>query len=290
VRLTQKAKACILALSPTVPGAVTVSGSTQLNLNGCDVASNSSTSDSLLMDGTAKLTTGCAFTVGEAVTTTGLTLTQCPEVKESSPPIIDPYASVAEPAVTGSCRNRNVGTPGGSTTLAPSENHPSGVKSMRFCNGLDVKGNVTFGPGLYIIEGGSLTINGGDLASSAVAELAGSGVTFYFTNGGVPRIGGNAKLQLSAPTSGPFAGILFFGSRDAAGVTHQIRGTSDSTLQGALYAPASKVDFSGNSKTTGGCTQIIGRLVTVSGDSRLGSSCETAGTQDIAIWSAKIVE
>lgn len=290
VRLEQKSKACILALSPTAPGAVTVSGSTELNLNGCDVASNSAAANSLLMDGTAKLTTGCAFAVGEAVTTSGLTLTECPEVKEYSPPITDPYETVEEPVVTGSCQNKNVGSPGGTTTLTPSENHPSGVKSMRFCNGLDVKGKVVFGPGLYIIENGDLSINGGDLASPDLAELASQGVTFYLTGGSSLKLSGNAKLDLSAPTSGPFAGILFFGSRSDTAVSHEITGTSDSTMRGAVYAPASEVAFKGNSTTSNGCTQVIGWEVTFTGNSSLQSTCDTAGTKDIVIYTSKLVE
>jgi hypothetical protein len=291
VQLTQKSKACILALSPTAPGAVTIAGSTELKLDGCDVASNSAAADSFLMDGsTAKISTGCVFVVGEAVTTTGLTLTECPNVKEYSPPIIDPYETVEEPIVTGSCNNKNVGSPGGTTTLTPSENHPSGVKSMRFCNGLDVKGKVVFQPGLYIIENGDFSINGGDLASPDIAELASQGVTFYLTGGSSLKLSGNAKLNLAAPTSGPFAGILFFGSRDGAGVSHEITGTSDSTMQGAVYAPASEVEFKGNSTTSNGCTQVIGWEVTFTGNSSLQSTCDSAGTKDIVIYTSKLVE
>lgn len=276
-------KACVLALAPTAPGAVTVSGSTNVNLQGCDIASNSNAADALLMSGSsATLSSGCAYTVGEAVTTAQLTLTQCAAVKEYAPVVRDPYASVPEPAAIGACRNRNVGTPTGTTTLEPVENHPSGVPSMRFCNGLDLKGNVTFKPGLYIIEGGDLTINGGDLSSAALSELNAPGVTFYLTNGAALKLGGNAALNLSAPTGGPFSGILFFGSRTNAGATQTISGTSASTLQGALYMPGSDVQFSGNSSVTNGCTQVVARTVTFTGNSSLGSGCEQLGARTIA--------
>lgn len=273
--------ACVLALSRTGSGAVTVAGSTSVNLDGCDVASNSNASDSFLLSGTASaMTAGCVYTVGRSSVATGLTLTKCAQVKEEAPVVRDPYASVAEPARAGTCLNKGVGTPNSTTSLTPTENHPSGVKVMRFCGGLDVKGNVQFGPGLYIIEGGDFTVNSGNIDSSAIASLTGSGATFYFTNGGRLRLGANAKLSLSAPTSGPYSGLLFFGSRSESGITHQINGAAGSTTDGAVYAPASHMSFSGNSKTTG-CLQVVARLVTFTGNSALKSNCEAAGTRDI---------
>jgi hypothetical protein len=46
--------------------------------------------------------------------------------------------------------------------------------------------------------------------------------------------------------------------------------------------PASNIKFTGNSSTTGGCTQVIGLTVTFIGNSSLGSSCDNAGTSTIA--------
>lgn len=283
-RITQTGSvACVLALSATAPGAVTVTGSTAVGLSGCDVASNSNAADAFLLSGSsAALAANCAFTVGRAITTSGLELTGCEAVQENAPSVRDPYADVAEPAVVGACRNRNVGSPNSSTTLTPTENHPSGMKSMRFCNGMDVKGQVTFEPGLYIIEGGDFTINSGNVDSSSLAVLSGGGVTFYLTNGARLRLGGNGVLTLSAPTNGPFSGILFFGSRGANDITHRLTGGHGSTTQGAAYMPVSHVEFRGNSKTTNGCTQIVGRRVTFTGNSSLRSDCEAAGTRDIA--------
>ncbi|WP_245525794.1 pilus assembly protein TadG-related protein [Mesorhizobium sp. M00.F.Ca.ET.216.01.1.1] len=277
-------KACVLALSKTKSGAVTVSGSTSVDLTNCNVASNSNAADSFLMSGsTAAIATDCVYTVGEAVTTAGLTLKQCAEVRDYAPTAIDPYASIAEPANVGTCRNKNVGSPGNSTTLTPSENHPSGVKAMRFCGGLDLKGKVTFAPGLYIIDGGTFTANGGDIGSTAGVQIVGSGVTFYFANNATAKLTGNLAISLSAPTSGPFSGLLFFGSRTATNVSHQVSGTSGSVLQGALYTPASAIEYKGNSAATDGCTQVIADTVTLTGNSTVQSTCENAGTRDVMV-------
>ncbi|MEC5290973.1 pilus assembly protein TadG-related protein [Aurantimonas sp. C2-6-R+9] len=279
-KINETARACILALSPSAPGAVTVSGSTSLSLTGCDVASNSNASDSFLMKGAATLSTGCIYSVGATVTTAALDLTDCDQPKEYAAAVADPYASVAEPVVQGTCQSKNVGKPNASTTLTPVENHPSGVAAMRFCNGLSIKGDVVFQPGLYIIEGGDFTVNGGSV-DPATAGLVGLGVTFYLTNGAGLKLGGNTRMNLSAPMSGPFSGILFFGGRDQTGITHTVAGTSDSILQGAVYMPAGDLKYRGNSSTGDGCTQIVGYTVDLSGNSTFESHCEEVGGSDI---------
>lgn len=281
-RVTESGSAaCILALSPTDAGAITVTGSTTVMLDGCDIASNSNAQDSLLMSGTsATLDMNCGYVVGQAVTTSGLSI-DCEQIREFAPVIRDPYADVEEPEAVGTCQNRNQGSPNRSTTLTASENHPSGVKSMRFCNGLDLKGDVTFGPGLYIIEAGDFTVNSGNVDSSSAASLGGEGVVFYLTGGARLRFASNSTLNFAAPSTGPFAGISFFGSRQASGVVNRINGSFGSTLQGAIYMPASEVEFTGNSRLNSGCTQVIGNKVTFTGNSSLRSQCAASGTRQI---------
>jgi Flp pilus assembly protein TadG len=281
--IVAQSKACVLALSRVAAGAVTVSGSTSVNLTGCDVAANSNAANAFLMSGSsAALSASCVYAVGGAVTTAGLTLNPCTAAKTEAPVVRDPYADVAEPSAIGACQNKNVGTPGGTTTLTPTDTQPSGVKSMRFCNGLDAKGTVTFSPGIYIIENGSLSFNGGDVNATSNVSLVGQGVTFYLRSGADLKLGGSVSLSLSAPTSGPYAGILFFGSRTSAGASQTVSGNSGSTLQGAVYMPSSAVTFTGSSSATGGCTQIVAATVTFTGNSNLKSDCAAAGTRVIA--------
>lgn len=273
---------CVLALSPTAAGAVTVTGSTAVTLTNCDVASDSNAATSFLMSGSgATLTAGCVYAVGEATTTAGLTLTSCSTVKINSPVVPDPYASVSEPSAVGPCENSRVGSPGNETTVTPTYNHPSGVRSMRFCNGLDVKGIVSFSPGLYIIENGDLTFNGGNSGATSAVTMQGSDVTFYVRAGARARLSGTVHLALAAPTSGSLSGILFFGSRTST-ASQTITGNTTSTLQGAIYMPASDVTFIGNSTTSNGCTQVVGLTVTFTGNSTVSADCTTAGTRQIA--------
>jgi hypothetical protein len=284
VRVDANSQACVLALAPTAPAAVKVAGSSSVTLNGCDVASNSNAADALSMDGSAKLTTDCVYTVGGAVTTSNLSLQKCTSAQTQAPRTIDPYADLEEPAASGTCHSQ--GSFNTDATLTPShQSHPSGLPVMRFCSGLKVTGGtITFKPGLYIIEGGDFAVNAG-------TTLTGTGVTFYFAKAAGLKLNGGATVNLSAPSTGPYSGLLFFGSRTSTVIANQVNGASGSTFDGAIYFPASGVEYAGRSGSTAGCTQIIGKTVTFTGNSEVTSDCQAKGTRPILTdRSIKIVE
>jgi Flp pilus assembly protein TadG len=267
--------ACVLALSPTANQAVSVSGSTDVSLLGCDVASDSNASDAFWMaNSSAKLATNCVYSVGGAISSSNLQLGGCTAPKENQPVVVDPYANVTEPSINIPCEaNTSL------SVLTPTYAHPSGVKAMRICGGLDIKKQVTFNPGLYIIDGGDLTLNGNGTATDA--GLTVQGATFFLTGNSTLKLTGNGSVNLQAPTTGPYAGILIFGSRSQTGLTYAIQGNTGSTTQGAIYAPTSAISFTGNSNTTNGCTQIIGLTVQFTGNSTLRSSCTTGNARPI---------
>jgi hypothetical protein len=277
VDASEASRACVVALSTTAARAISVTGASTLTLEGCDLASNSNDGDALYV--TSNATSGCAFSVGGAYTP-GLQLTQCDEVKENAPLVRDPYPHIAEPTFSAipceDVKGGGVGKPNDETRLTPEHPHESGVNAMRFCGDLDVKGTVTFEDGLYIVQG-TLKLT----SSNPESQLIGDGVTFYFPDGGEMRLTGTA-LDLAAPATGPFAGLLFFGSRSATTADHRIGGNNNSILTGAVYAPASAITISGNAGAIGGgCTQVIGDTVTFTGNSTLKTFCDDAGTIEI---------
>ncbi len=270
----QGSNACLLSLDPTVGGAVTVSGSSEVVFEGCDVATNSNDDQAFQMSGgSVQLSTGCVHSVGGVETTTGLTLTTCSAPRTEVPVVIDPYSDVEDPEVVGDCANGNLTD----VSVTPDTGHPLGVGSKHFCGGMSLTGSVNFAPGLYIVDGGTFKIN-------ASALVTGSGVTFFLTGGASLSYNGGATINLSAPTSGPLAGLLFYADRDDAGVAHKINGNTGSEFNGAIYMPSGDLDYSGNfSGGGGGCTQIVTRRVTFSGNSSLQVNCEAAGTRRIAV-------
>jgi len=130
--------------------------------------------------------------------------------------------------------------------------------------------NVTFRPGTYILAGGGLSVTGN-------STLTGSGVTFYNTTGlgGYAPINltGNETAHLSAPTSGPMEGILFFQDRAiASGSTGSVVvGNSNSTFDGALYFPTTSLSYVGNSSISG-YTLLVADTLSISGNATLGDN------------------
>lgn len=264
--LQQGLRACMLALDQNASEAIDITGSTTVTLNGCSIMSNSSASNALSIGGSGTLVTSCAGARGGVDDDGGMTLTSCPEARERMRRMEDPYADVPEPVVSGSCVHpTNFAGPSGAVHSA---------SPGRYCGGMNILRTVNFAPGVYIIDGGTLSAN-------STAVLNGTGVTFFLTNGARLDINGQAQLNLSAPTSGTYSGLLFFADRSGSSVSHVLNGTSSSTLTGAVYLPNDNLSYSGNNNSVSGCTQIIARTLDLTGNSGIGVNCQGAGVEDM---------
>jgi hypothetical protein len=277
--------ACMLALSATAPRAISITGSSSLNLENCDVASNSNAADGLYQ--TSSLTANCGYSVGGVVSTGALTLSGCDALRANASIARDPYADVPQPENFGPCAPNNIGHPTTVTTVVPVDPHPSGIPSIRFCGGLNFKGSLDLRPGIYILDGGETQFTGGTVGSASTPRITGTGVTFVLLNSQM-SFTGNVQLQLSAPESGALSGILFFGSRSSANtMSHTLNGAVGTFLNGAVYLPRANVTYSGRSQTVNGCTQIIANTITLTGASQLEANCDQAGTRPL--YSTEVV-
>ena len=101
---------------------------------------------------------------------------------------------------------------------------------------------------------------------------------------------GNSTTVLSAPTTGTYKGILFFGDRTGTG-TNKINGTNSSLLTGATYFPSQAVQYLGNFSGQGGCGQVIGDTVDWTGSTTVAVDCSAYGMSTIAAYTiVKLVE
>ncbi len=270
--------ACLLALDPSGAGAITVGGSADITFDGCDVATNSVAADAFLMNGgRAELTTGCVNSVGGVSPNGNLALQTCDRSRTEAPPIPDPYADVAQPPEEGDCAADNgIGANGSATTVVPSQTMPDGTAFEQYCGGLTVRGDTFFEPGLYIVDGGTFSINSN-------ASVSGDGVTFFLTGGASLSFNGTADVDFTAPASGPYSGLVFFGDRADSGISHTINGSAGSRLNGAVYLPSANLSYSGNFGGAGSCIQIVARRVEFTGNSELRGGCAAPGTRRIAV-------
>jgi hypothetical protein len=105
---------------------------------------------------------------------------------------------------------------------------------------IKVLNNVTMNPGTYVFTGNlDMTGNG---------SLNGTGVTLYFAapNGQLGGPGnGNTTLNLTAPTSGPYNGLLIYQDPNDTN-TAELNGTPISNFTGIVYMPNAELMLSGN--------------------------------------------
>lgn len=223
-RLVGGTPICVLALEKSQRNAVSLLNSARLTGDSCAVYSNSTSSSGVRAINSATMKTELTCTAGGFVGTSSnylpMPLTDCPEIE-------DPLADRPAPTV-GSCIANELEITSGTTTLSPGT----------YCDGLTITGtaNVTLRPGIYVIKGERLEISG-------MAQLAGKGVGFYLTGEDATfMFTPKTTIDLSAPVSGPLAGLLFFEDRNApSGRVHTIRSDDARTLIGTFYLPRGRL-------------------------------------------------
>jgi len=156
---------------------------------------------------------------------------------------------------------------------------------------MNLKGTVTLSAGVYIVAGSDFKVNSG-------AKVTGNGVTIILTNtnGGYfaqADLNGNATIQLSAPTSGPWAGVLFYQDRRAPisiTNTNNINGDASSKFKGVMYFPSQSVQMSGNATIVDSCLQVIAQTVTFTGNFTLPTACADPTLKKITGVQVSLVE
>jgi RHS repeat-associated protein len=268
--------ACLYALDPSASRAFQIAGA-QTVYTACGVVSESSASDAFEMEGSETLylrnhaqvsVVGGAQLNGQRVWDT-ISNAQSQPVRVTNPG--DPLASLVVPSsgtvVSFHPAYFDMNAKPANNTLQP------GV----YCGGLTI-GNTngttfTVSPGVYIMAGGGLVLN-------SQASVQGTGVTFYSTASSgwgcsssysfrPLTISGQVQANLSAPSSGPLAGILYFADRSACSTpgscVDQINGGSTAILNGALYAASDEIEFTGSNVS--GYTMLVADKIYINGNS-----------------------
>jgi Flp pilus assembly protein TadG len=330
----KKTDLCILALDGTNPSeahvgadanVLAVQGSATVNV-GCGVAVDSSNSYSLQAgSNAASLTATNVYLVGDMLPqsngyTPNITVTGCSNCDPVIPPnmvlkhqraVSDPYANRTVPA--HSCSTSTPISVG--ATLSPNMGNGSGTSGSIgvFCGGLTVPtvngvNTVTVECGTYVIAGGNLDFVGNKNVRQSTS--CSTGVTFILTNSSAgandyARInysGSNAgELVLTAPSSGPYGGLVFFQDRNAPAPSsseidnstncgggskqNKFAGQARIALTGALYFPSQTLCYAGgsNSDSDNKCTQIIAYNIIFTGTPYIKSQCEGVGIAAMSV-------
>jgi len=263
---------CVLGLQE-VNVAVLVSGNAEIILN-CGVAANAD----LRMNGTSAELTATSATITGEVTGFEQNLDVPPDAtEENADTTDDPYDDLEVPSPLPSN-----GTVSGSSTVT--------YTPGRYTSDIQITGDThVFEPGTYVLDGADLEITGG--------TVTGEGVTFIFTGSNPSNVGGmdlrgNGTIDFTAPSLGDYAGMVFFQDSTANGTAvNKFNGTSFFKIEGAFYFPNQEIEFQGDTTSFGGgCTQIVAKKVTFTGNSNLNFDCEGSGVRPIGAAKVALVE
>jgi Flp pilus assembly protein TadG len=267
---------CVQTLDTTPATSVSNAGIDGLNgatldLSQCGVQVNSTGVDALYLTGGASLLAKAVSVSGQINTNNGATITISSGGSQvtNAPTGVNPYAAVAIPA-PGTCTTQ-------STTITASQTLNAGT----FCGGLSISNGaaVTLNSGVYIMDHGNFSLQGGSLTGIGVTIVLTSSTGVY----GTAQIANGVTLTLTAPASGALSGIAIIQDSRApsTGSGSSVAGGAAMNITGALVFPSQIVSFSNGSSNASSCTQLIAYQVTFTGGAKFGNSCGGVGTSGI---------
>jgi Flp pilus assembly protein TadG len=231
----------IVGLAPTECKAITYQGNANTTVTGGGIFTNSKCDSSAFFNNSssAKLSAPCLQTVGGITYNPGALNIPPGCVNSGVSPI--PAPVYPNPTCDGPATKTGNVLSGGSV---PGNFPPAGVTVLN--------------PGIYCV--------GGNFQMNATETLTGHGVVIRVETGYV-RFNGSAHLDLSAPTSGPFVGLLLFLPEGNNSVV-EINGDNSSIFTGSIIAPSANISINGTG-ALGLNGQVIGWTVNLSGTSAI---------------------
>jgi hypothetical protein len=171
------------------------------------------------------------------------------------------------------------------TTLTSLTTSTTGYNSgdRSFCfNGLSINSPVTMNfaePTVLYINGST----GSGLSIGPHGSITGTNVTIVLTTitsnpttTATFNMNSSSVLNLTAPSSGPYAGILMYEDRRAPYRTTQFNGNSGSVLNGAFYFPSARFFYNGAADMAASCLQMVARQLDFNSGT-IGNHCPAGG-------------
>jgi hypothetical protein len=251
VKLTSTATAVgrsIIVLNPSASGALSMSGGATINVGGAVVVDSNSPS-AITLTGSGQVQASAIEVVGGIGHSSSTSF--IPGVTPLTSPLPDPFALLTGPSTTG-MTNYGAFSLGGTSSQTI---NPGIYTSIRVSN----SATLTMNPGVYIIEGGGFTVTSG-------GSVTGTGVMIYNAGSNYPNSGGtfggislngSGSFNLAAPTSGPYAGIVIFQSRENTRAL-SLGGGTIGGLSGAIYAANALLSLGGGGHLQNGL--VVGTL------------------------------
>ena len=240
---------CLLALNPTAKSALEAAGSSEVVADDCAIFSNSNDSDAIHARSSASIS--ASYICAHGGVRGAARMSPAPETGCTR--LADPLAALPTPTrwPPPHCDNTDGTFSGNMVQLNP------GV----YCGGINVTSGtkVRLRPGVYQLVDAPFR-------AASNTTVRGDGVVIHLRgSNGRLDLSGTPNLDLSAPTSGDHAGVVFYADRSQSGVTHNITGNVDMKIDGTLYAPTGRIEYTGNSRAA--ITMLIADTIRFNGNS-----------------------
>jgi hypothetical protein len=131
---------------------------------------------------------------------------------------------------------------------AYSQTNPTGT--ITYCGNVNISNNdeLDLDPGIYIFKTGGSSCG---LSVAGHGAIHGTGVFLYFEGACSVSFSGGADVQLSAPTSGTYQGVLMMQDRsNTSPPASSLTGGASQIMQGVLYFPYGLLHYTGGTTTT----------------------------------------
>jgi hypothetical protein len=240
------AKGCVWALGQgNVNGAITFNSGNQINAPTCQMHVHSTDNDAVFHNWGNDITIDKLYAKGRVN-----------QNKPAGPNFVsyagtnvlnDPFATGLPQLAEGSCVLGSNWTSFDSSTVT--------LNPGTYCGGINFNSGVstiTLNPGVYHIKE-PWNING--------AVVNGAGVTLYFPGDANFQMNGNTRLNLSAPTSGPTAGLLMYEKYGANQGTRAIDARGGLNIKGVVYFPTKQLNFNSGNNVTSTELMILARVI-----------------------------
>jgi hypothetical protein len=252
--------ACFQALINQAVTGITNSGNTTINAPNCIMYSNSTSANSASAGGSSSVTAKAIAGVGGIAQSNNWHVQQ---YLPYSPALADPFANVTPNPANMNCTASALTANTNLNSLPAGTNCFSSL-SVGSNKTLDLSGTSLNGGPIYI-NGGSIDLKG-DFTCTCTIVLTNTDPSPTATIGSLSS-NAQATNNITAPTTGPFAGIAIYQDRRATGSTDKINGGSGSVIRGALYFPKDNLQINGSGSVAAMCAMFIGWTLTFTGNS-----------------------
>lgn len=268
---------CVVSLMDTSDTGIRATGDGDINL-GCGMITNSTSLTAAIATGASDVNATPVAAVGDIQDSAnwgGAELLPF-TVKQA-----DPYEDVDVPTFSACKGNTN------KIKLNPGnilDRTTDAAGSVQCVSDIDVNGTLVLGSATYVIDGGNFS-------AGAQANISCTGCTIILTNsdGGSAHIGtvdmnGSATINMSAPTSGTYDGLLFYQDRRATTsdtIVNKINGNSSSLMTGGFYFPNQQLQLNGNAGLDFSCAQFVSYVIEFAGNGSINNTCSGYGDNEI---------